>query len=134
MATQNRSFRTPRANITGLGAAHHGAGTFWRQRLTAIANLLLIAPFLWILAAAYGRDYTTAVEIVSHPCSAVVLLLLVISVAIHMRLGMTTVIEDYLPNNAQRVAAVIVNTFFSAAVGLVGVFAILKLSLGRLLL
>lgn len=134
MATQNRSFRTPRANVTGLGAAHHGTEHFWRQRLTALANLLLIVPFLWILAAAYGRDYASAVAIVSHPFSAVVLLLLVVSVAIHMRIGMTVVIEDYLPNRAQRVVAVIANTFFCAAIGLVGVFAIVKLSVGRLLL
>lgn len=134
MATQKSSFRTPRANVTGLGAAHHGTEHFWRQRLTALANLLLIGPFLWIIAAAYGRDYATAVSIVSHPLSAVVMLLLVISVAIHMRLGMSIVIEDYLPASGQRVAAVIANTFFSAVVGLVGVFAIVKLSVGRLLL
>lgn len=133
MATQNSSFRTPRANVTGLGAAHHGTEHFWRQRLTALANLLLIAPFLWILAAAYGRDYEAAVAIVSHPFSAVVLLALVISVSIHMRLGMSIVIEDYLPSSGQRVAAVIANTFFSAVVGLVGVFAIVTLSVGRLL-
>ncbi|MGV2979674.1 succinate dehydrogenase, hydrophobic membrane anchor protein [Camelimonas sp. ID_303_24] len=134
MATQNRSFRTPRANVTGLGAAHHGTEHFWRQRLSAFANLLLILPFLWILAAAYNRDFVSAFMVVSHPFSAVVLLLLVISVAIHMRLGMAEVIADYLPNRAQRVAAVIANTFFSVAVGLVGVFAIVKLSVWRLLL
>lgn len=133
MATDNKSFRTPRAIVTGLGPAHHGTEHFWRQRLTALANLLLIGPFLWILACAYGRDYTDSVAIVSHPLSAVVLLLLVISVAIHMRLGMTVIIEDYLPGKAQRVVAVILNTFFSAAIGIIGIFAILKLSLGRLI-
>lgn len=133
MATDNKSFRTPRAVVTGLGPAHHGTEHFLRQRMTALANLLLIGPFLWILACAYGRNYADAAAIVSHPVSAVVLLLLVISVAIHMRLGMTIVIEDYLPANAQRVVAVIINTFFSAAIGIIGVFAILKLSLGRLI-
>lgn len=133
MATDNKSFRTPRAMVTGLGPAHHGTEHFWRQRLTALANLLLIVPFLWVLACAYGRDYASAVAVVSHPISAVVLLLLIISVAIHMRLGMTIIIEDYLPSKGQRVAAVIVNTFFSAAIGIIGVFAILKLSLGRLI-
>lgn len=133
MAIENRSFRTPRAIVSGLGAAHHGTGHFWRQRLTALANLLLIAPFLWVLAAAYGADYASAVAIVSHPVSAVVLLLIVISVAIHMQLGMTIVIEDYLSSKGQRVAAVIANTFFCSAIGIIGVFAILKLSLGRLI-
>lgn len=131
MSAANRSFRTPRAAISGLGAAHHGTESFWRQRLTAIANLLLIVPFLWVLALAYGQDHASAVAVVSHPVSAIVLLLLVVSVSIHMRLGMTVVIEDYLPARGQRVAAVIVNTFFAAAIGLAGVFAILKLSIGR---
>lgn len=133
MSSENRSFRTPRASVTGLGAAHHGTEHFWRQRLTAIANLLLIVPFLIVLALAYGQDYASAAAVVSHPVSAIVLLLLVISVSIHMRLGMSIVIEDYLPATGQRVAAVIANTFFAAAIGIVGVFAILKLAVGRLI-
>lgn len=133
MSSENRSFRTPRASVTGLGAAHHGTEHFWRQRLTAIANLLLIVPFLIVLTLAYGQDYASAAAVVSHPVSAIVLLLLVISVSIHMRLGMSIVIEDYLPATGQRVAAVIANTFFAAAIGIVGVFAILKLAVGRLI-
>ncbi|MFC0284427.1 succinate dehydrogenase, hydrophobic membrane anchor protein [Camelimonas abortus] len=131
MASAHRSFRTPRAAITGLGAAHHGTEHFWRQRLTAIANLLLTVPFLWVLALAYGADFQNAAAVISHPLSAIVLLLMVISASIHMRLGMAVVIEDYVPEKGRRAALVIANTFFCALIGLVGVFAVLKLSLGR---
>ena len=32
------SIRTPRARVRGLGIAHHGAGHWWQQRVTAAAN------------------------------------------------------------------------------------------------
>ncbi|GGC51287.1 succinate dehydrogenase, hydrophobic membrane anchor protein [Chelatococcus reniformis] len=131
MAEPTRTLRTTLSKIQGLGAAHAGTEHFWRQRLTAIANLILIIAFVGILLAAGGRDYATAVAIVSHPAASIVLLLLVISVAIHMRIGMTVVIEDYVHDKGMKLAAVILNTFFAAAVAAAALFAILKLGLGR---
>jgi succinate dehydrogenase / fumarate reductase membrane anchor subunit len=47
-----------------------------------------------------------------------------------MRLGMQIIIEDYVPAEGTKVVLLLLNTFFSVAVGLGSVFAILKLSFG----
>src|SRR5207237_401669 len=112
-----------------LGSAHAGTEHFWRQRVTAVSNLVLVPAFLAILAIAWGRDYPGAIAIVSHPAAAIVLALFVISESIHMRLGMMVIIEDYVHGKGAKLAAVILNTFFAAAFAVIALFAILRISL-----
>ncbi len=57
------------------------------------------------------------------------LLALVISAAIHMRIGLKEIIEDYVHGGA-KIVAILLATFFAAGVGLACVVAILKISLG----
>ena len=37
------SMRTPLGKVRGLGSAKEGTGHFWHQRLTAVANIPLVA-------------------------------------------------------------------------------------------
>ena len=46
--------RTPLGKVRGLGSAREGTGHFWRQRLTAIANIPLILFFVGFLIALNG--------------------------------------------------------------------------------
>lgn len=129
-ATPGSSMRTPRRRVAGLGSARSGTGHFWLQRVTALANLLLILIALPIVIWAAGQEQAQVVAILGHPLVAIVLLLLIFSVCFHMRIGMQVVIEDYVPAEGMKVLALIANTFFTIAVGSAGAFAVLKISFG----
>ena len=48
------------AKVRGLGSASEGTGHFWRQRLTAIANIPLILFFVGFLIALNGAGYAAS--------------------------------------------------------------------------
>jgi succinate dehydrogenase / fumarate reductase membrane anchor subunit len=122
--------RTPLGRVLHFGPAHEGTTHFWRQRVTAAANVPLIIGFIVLLATTVGRPYGEAVAILGSPLVALLLVLMTISVAIHMRIGMQTIVEDYVHGEALKVVTLIASTFFTAAVAVVSLFAILKLAFG----
>ena len=124
------SLRTPLGRIRGLGSAKEGTEHFWRQRLTAIANIVLVSYLIVLLVRYAGADFATVKGALSNPLNSVALLLLVVSGVIHMRLGMQTIIEDYIHSEGRKVAALMLNTFFAIMVGVTCAFAVLKLSFG----
>jgi succinate dehydrogenase / fumarate reductase membrane anchor subunit len=124
------SRRTPLAKVRGLGSAKAGTEHFWLQRATAVANVVLVPLLLGLLIRLVGADYATVRGVLGQPYVAIPLLLLVLSGVIHMRLGMQTIIEDYVIAEGRKVAALMLNTFFAILVGVTCVFAVLKLSFG----
>lgn len=126
----NSSMRTPLARVRGLGSAKSGTGHFWLQRVTAVANVVLTLIFLGVVISLVGKPYPAALAILSRPLIAILMLLFVVSGAVHMRLGMQVIIEDYVHGEGLKIAAVMANTFFAIAIGAACVFALLKLSFG----
>jgi succinate dehydrogenase / fumarate reductase membrane anchor subunit len=122
--------RTPLAKVRGLGSARGGTDHFWKQRLTAVSNLVLACFLVWLLASLAGADYVTVKETLAKPQNAIPLLLLILSGTIHMRLGMQTIIEDYVHSEGRKVAALMLNSFFAILVAATSAFAVLKLSFG----
>ena len=129
MSTQS-DMRTPLGRVRGFGAARSGTADFIRQRLTAIANVPLtigaIAIAMWLI----GSNHATAKTMLGSPLIAIVMLLFLISVFWHMRIGMQVIIEDYVHDPRAKYALLILNTFYTFAAGLAAVYAILKLSFG----
>jgi succinate dehydrogenase / fumarate reductase membrane anchor subunit len=101
--------------------------------MTAVSNIPLIIAFVIIVAALAGSSYQDAIAIISHPLIAIILILAVISVTNHMRLGMQIVIEDYVHAKELKIAAIIANNFYAVIIAVACLYAILKVSLGRIL-
>lgn len=113
-----------------LGSAKEGADHFWKQRVTAVSNLVLSIIVVWLLVSLVGADHGTVAQTLKRPEFALPLILLVISSAIHMRLGMQTIIEDYVHGEAAKITLLMLNTFFAVAVGAASILAVLKLFFG----
>jgi succinate dehydrogenase / fumarate reductase membrane anchor subunit len=122
--------RTPLARVRGLGSAKSGTEHFWRQRLTAVANVPLVIAFVVIVVSLLGRNQAAAQRILGSPLVAIVMLLVIASVTYHMRLGMQVIIEDYVHDEVSKFALLMANTFFAIAVALACAYAICKLSFG----
>ncbi|HPG89252.1 MAG TPA: succinate dehydrogenase, hydrophobic membrane anchor protein [Hyphomicrobium sp.] len=124
------SMRTPLKTARHLGSAKEGADHFWKQRVTGVANVALGLFLVWLIASLIGADHATVKTKLANPIIAMAMLALVISGTIHMRLGMQTIIEDYVRGEGAKVACVMLNTFFAAAIALACTFAVLKISFG----
>jgi succinate dehydrogenase / fumarate reductase membrane anchor subunit len=125
-----KTMRTPMRGVLGLGSARSGTEHFWRQRVTGAANAILVVAFVIIILSVVGRPYADVAPILSSPVVGVILVLLVVSVAVHMRIGMQVVIEDYVHGEGMKVLLLVANTFFTFAVAAIAVVAILKLVFG----
>ena len=119
---------TPLARVRGLGSARSGTEHFWRQRMTAVANVPLTIAFVIILVGLLGRNHAFVVQFLGSPFVAVVMLLFIVSICTHMRIGMQVIIEDYVHDEHHKFALLMANTFFTLAVGFTCAFAILTLS------
>jgi succinate dehydrogenase / fumarate reductase membrane anchor subunit len=125
-----KNLRTPLKNVRHLGSAKEGADHFILQRLTGLANVFLGLFLVWLVASLAGLDHAAVKAKLANPFVALGLLLLVVSGVMHMRLGMQTIIEDYVHAEGSKIAALTLNTFFAILIGASSVFAILKLSFG----
>ena len=125
-----KSIRTPLARVRGLGASHSGTSDFWRQRLTAVAMVLLIVPVIAVVMMLLGSNQAGAAQMLGSPLVAIIMLLFIIGSVWHMKIGMQVVIEDYVHSEMVKLAAIMANNFFSVAVALASIYAILKLSSG----
>src|SRR6201982_5802 len=125
-----KSMRTPLGRVRNLGSARSGTGDFWRQRLTAVAMVLLIIPVLFVVVMLLGRNQAGAAQILGSLPIALIMLLFIIASTWHMKIGMQVVIEDYVHNEKLKLASWMANNFFSFAAALAAIYAILKLSSG----
>ena len=130
MSARPSNMRTPLGRVRGYGSAKSGTDDFIRQRLTAIANIPLTIGAVLIVTSVIGRNHAAVAQILGSTPVAIVMLLFFISVFYHMRIGMQAIIEDYVHEERAKYALLILNTFFTIAVGFSSIYAILKLSFG----
>ncbi|WP_411832095.1 succinate dehydrogenase, hydrophobic membrane anchor protein [Pseudoxanthomonas mexicana] len=126
----SNKFRTPLKNVRGLGAAKIGTEHFVHQRLTATALVLLATWFLIFVLGLVGSDHATAVEAVSRPWNAILLVGFLVAMFWHAQIGLQVILEDYIHNSLLALALQVTVKFVAVLGAIVSIFAVARIALG----
>lgn len=115
--------------VRGLGSARHGGSHWVVHRMTAVSNLLLMLWLVFSLLRIPTYDYETMRLWLEQPLVAVPMMLLVISVFWHFRMGLQVLIEDYVHEDGIKFASLAALNFYTFGMGALALFAIAKIAL-----
>jgi succinate dehydrogenase / fumarate reductase membrane anchor subunit len=123
------SLRAPLRQVLSHGSARDGVSHWWVQRVTAVA----LAPLsVWLVLAMLGlpaADHAAVSAWIASGLHPVLLALTVALAAWHGWLGLSIVIEDYLPQNGPRIVLLLLSTFLNALLAASGIYAVLRIAL-----
>lgn len=125
---RSAALKTPLKRVRHYGAAGHGVEHFIGQKSSALALLVLLPLFLvtFVANARGGADALTAW--LGSPPGALISLVFFGAACFHMRIGMQTIVEDYVQNRALLYACLLANTFFAIALWAAVSFSILYIA------
>jgi succinate dehydrogenase / fumarate reductase membrane anchor subunit len=122
--------RTPLSKVRGSGSAKFGTEDYWLQRLTAAALVPLGIFLILFLLRNTGASYATVRANLANPFCAILLAATIIAGALHMKIGMQVIIEDYVHDQPWSILSIVLNWFFTALIVLGSIWAVAKLSFG----
>ena len=115
--------------VRGLGSARHGAEHWLKQRLTAIGNLVLVTWLIVSLVRLPALDHAAVVAWMGSPLVAVPLILMIVSVFWHLRIGMQVMIEDYVHAEGSKLLCLVLLSFYAVGGAALGIFSVMKVAL-----
>ncbi len=114
--------------VRGLGSAKEGAKHWIDQRLTAIGNILLTIWLFVSLLLLPNFEHKTLAAWLAQPSVAVPMILMLVSILWHIRLGWQVLIEDYVHDDGSKFFALILLNFYTISAGAYGIFTVAKLA------
>lgn len=114
--------------VRGLGSAQHGAHHWIIQRVTAVGNLALIAWLIISLLRLPNYEHELLIGWLSSPLVAVPMMLMLVSIFWHLRLGLQVLIEDYIPDHGLKFGLITLLNFFAIGGAALGIFAVAKVA------
>lgn len=128
MDHSSNSLRTETKRVRGLGAAHEGTGHFWLQRVSALALIpLSVWMIIQLVTVMVGADRAVSAAWFQSPAHSLGAMLLVVALAVHARLGVQVIIEDYVHSEGKKLALLVLNNAANLLFGLASLFAIVRL-------
>ena len=121
---------TPLGQVRGLGAAHEGTGDWTFQRLTAIANVVLMAWFIGSILQIPQLDYVNVHDWLDGIFPASAMIMLIVSTFWHARGGMQIMFDDYVHEKGNWFGVTALFNLLFAGAAVFGIVCVLKIALG----
>ena len=118
-------YRSPLANVIGLGSARTGTSHWWMQRVSAVALIPLSFWSIIFLNLSLNAPYQETLTWLAIPLNTVCIVAWILAVFYHAALGLQVVIEDYVAAEGLKIIVVwTVNLSFllSGLAALIAVF------------
>ncbi len=112
-----------------LGSARSGTADAWAMRVTSAVLVPLSVAFVAVILSLLGKDEAGVRAELGRPFPACLMLFFVLASVFHMKLGMQSIVDDYVHGPHAKEWSLIANLVFSISIGLACTYAILKLSL-----
>jgi len=122
------SQKTIATPTTHYGAAKASTWGFIIQRVTGALNVVFTVFFIYLVVRLARAGSDTMSDILGNPLVLIVTAVMIISVALHMRIGMRDVIEDYVHSEKLNRLCLLLNTLFTVIVALATLAALAKLA------
>lgn len=119
---------TSLGRVRGLGAAKSGTHHWIIQRFTAVGNILLVLWMIFALLQMPGLDYDSVTTWIAQPLVAVPLMLMLVSIFWHLKLGLQVLIEDYVHDDGLKFAALLLLNFYAFGGAALGLFSVAKIA------
>jgi succinate dehydrogenase / fumarate reductase, membrane anchor subunit len=114
--------------VRGLGSAKSGAHHWIQQRFTAAGNILLVLWLIFSITRLPGLDYGSVTTWLAQPLVAVPMMLMLVSVFWHLKLGLQVLIEDYVHDDGLKFGCIMLLNFYAIGGAALGIFAIAKIA------
>jgi succinate dehydrogenase / fumarate reductase, membrane anchor subunit len=112
--------------VRGLGSAKHGSKHWIDQRLTAIGNLLLTSWLVLSLLLLPNFEFETVAAWLAQTIVAVPMILMLVSIFWHVRLGLQVLIEDYFHDEGNKLVVLTLLNFYVIGAAAFGIFMVAK--------
>jgi succinate dehydrogenase / fumarate reductase, membrane anchor subunit len=114
--------------VRGLGSAKHGSQHWIAQRFTALGNVLLTLWLVGSLVLLPNFEWETVAAWLSQAVVALPMMLMLVSIFWHVRLGLQVLIEDYVHDAGLKFAIITLLNFYVVGAAAFGIFTVAKLA------
>lgn len=124
----NDEYVSPLKTAKGHGSAHEGADHWLKQKITALANIPLMVWLIWSIIGLRGASHEQFTTWLAQPLNAILMILLIISVCIHAKLGAQVITEDYISTEWFKMFKLIGQKLFFFGIAVACIFSVLKIA------